>query len=136
MLIDRFQIDGAAELDAKLARLGQEVATDIGVDAVNAAARALADHWVAIAPFDPNRDPARKYGHLRDEIRVRREGTDNVHQIAFRVSTGNAFWGYFYEFGTVRQPPRPIFRSATEGMKDELVTIQIQRLRAGIEAIA
>jgi HK97 gp10 family phage protein len=134
MLIDRFQIDGAQELDAKLARLGQDVATDIGVDAVNAAARALADRWAAIAPYDPNRNPDRKYGHLKDEIRVRREGTDNANQIAFRVSTGDAFWGYFYEFGTVKQPPRPIFRSETEGMKDELVNIQIQRLRSGIEA--
>jgi HK97 gp10 family phage protein len=135
MLIDRFQIDGAAELDAKLARLGQEVATDIGVDAMNAAARALADHWVAIAPYDPSRNPERKYGHLKDEITVRREGTDNANQIAFRVSTGDAFWGYFYEFGTVKQPPRPIFRSVTEGMKDELVSIQVQRLRSGIEAV-
>lgn len=135
MQIDRFQIEGAAELDQKLARLGQEVATDIGVDALNAASQALAERWVSIAPYDPNRSPDRKYGHLRDEIRVRREGTDNVNQIAFRVSTGNAFWGYFYEFGTVKQAPNPIFRSATEAMKDELVTIQIQRLRSGIEAI-
>lgn len=134
MIIDRFQMDGAADLDRRLARLGHEVATDIGVDAVSASARALAEHWSTIAPFDPNRDAGRKYDHLRDEISVRREGTDNANQIAFRVTTGDAFWGYFYEFGTARQPPRPIFRAATEGMKDELVTIQIGRLRAGIEA--
>lgn len=134
MQIERFQIDGAAELDAQLARLGQQVATEIGVDAVGASAEALAARWREIAPFDPARDPDRKYGHLKDNIRVRREGTDNPNQIAFRVTTGNAFWGYFYEFGTVHQPPRPIFRAETEGMKDELVSIQIQRLRAGIEA--
>jgi HK97 gp10 family phage protein len=136
MQIDRFQIEGAAELDAKLARLGQEVATDIGVDAVSASARFLAERWKAIAPVDPNRKPGRKYGHLRDEISFRREGTDNPNVVAFRVTTGDAFWGYFYEFGTVKQPPRPIFRAETEGMKDELVNIQIQRLRAGIEGIA
>jgi len=133
MQISRFEIEGAAELDAKLARLGQEVATDIGVDAVSASAMALTERWKAIAPFDPNRDPGRKYGHLRDEIRFRREGTDNPNVVAYRVTTGDAFWGYFYEFGTVRQPPRPRFRAETEGMKDELVNIQIQRLRAGIE---
>lgn len=134
MQIDRFQIDGAAELDAKLAKLGQDVATDIGVDAVQASAEALRETWISVAPFDPNHDPERPYGHLREEIKVRREGTDNANVIAFRVTTGRAFWGYFYEFGRDGQPPRPTFRPATESMKDELVSIQINRLRGGIEA--
>lgn len=134
MQIDRFQIEGAAELDRKLARLGQEVATEIGVEALSASARALAERWISVAPYDPARSPDRKYGHLRDEITVRREGTDSANQIAYRVSTGDAFWGYFYEFGTVKQRANPIFRVTTDGMKDELVNIQIDQLRAGIEA--
>jgi HK97 gp10 family phage protein len=134
MQIDRFSIEGADQLDKRLQKLGKDVATEIGVDAVAASAAALAARWVSVAPYDIQRDPGRKYGHLKDEIKFRRVGTDNPNVIAYSVTTGRAFWAHFYEFGTVKQPPHPIFRPATDSMKDELVNIQIERLRTGIEA--
>jgi HK97 gp10 family phage protein len=133
MQIDRFQMEGGRELDAALAELGTDVATRIGVEAVREAAEALQETWQRVAPFDPDRKAGRSYGHLRANIRVRREGTDNANVIAFRVSTGDAFWGNFLEFGTVKMAARPWARPAVESMKQELVTIQSTVLRAGIE---
>jgi HK97 gp10 family phage protein len=136
MQIDRFDMTGGRELDAALARLGTEVATKIGVDAVREAGEALQEAWQRVAPSDPNRRPGRRYGPLRTSIKLRREGTDNANVIAFRVTTGEAFYAYFYEFGTAKQPARPTFRPMVESMKNELVSIQSATLRAGIEAAA
>ena len=76
------------------------------------------------------------YGHLRDNLRVRRVKGRVQGRIIFQVTTGNAFWARFYEFGTATQRARPWMRPQTEMLSDELVTIQCEELRAGIEAAA
>lgn len=136
MQITRFAIEGGRELDAMLGNLGTSVATKIGVDAVRASSEALQEAWQRAAPYDPNPKRDRTYGHLRENIKVRRQGTTNPNVVAFQVTTGDAFWAYFYEFGTAKQPARPIFRGVVEGMRDQLVTIQADTLRKGIEAAA
>lgn len=136
MQITRFDMTGGRELDAMLKSLGTSVATKIGVDAVRAGSEALQQAWQRAAPYDPNPKRDRIYGHLRENIKVRRQGTTNPNVVAFRVTTGDAFWAYFYEFGTAKQAPRPIFRATVEGMRDSLISIQADSLRKGIEAAA
>lgn len=136
MQITRFAIKGGRELDAMLGNLGTEVATKIGVDAVRASSVALQEAWQRAAPYDPNPKRDRAYGHLRENIKVRRQGTTNPNVVAFQVTTGDAFWAFFYEFGTAKQPARPIFRGVVESMRDQLVSIQAETLRKGIEAAA
>lgn len=134
MQITRFEMAGAREFDAALKALGTSVATKIGVDAVRESGEVLREAWARVAPYDPNRKAGRQYGHLRENFRVQRQGTTNPNVVAFRVTTGDAFWAYFYEFGTAKQPARPIFRATVEGLKNQLVTIQADTLRKGIEA--
>jgi len=134
MQITRFDMTGASEFETALKSLGTSVATKIGVQAVRASGEALQEAWQHAAPYDPQRRGDRQYGHLRENIKVQRRGTANPNVIAFRVTTGDAFWAYFYEFGTAKQPARPIFRGAVESMRDTLISIQTGTLRKGIEA--
>lgn len=140
-------VAGLAELDAALAEVGQVMATKIGERAFRESAMALQRAWVAGAPYDPT---VRKkywtlkggdtqsayYGHLRDNIRIRKVAPDNPNAIVFGVHTGKAFWAHFLEFGTVEMPARPWARPIVEGIKGQLIEIQVKILREGIEAAA
>jgi HK97 gp10 family phage protein len=141
-------LDGAAQLDAQLAVLGEAVATEIGRDAAIASAEALKEAWVMGAPYSLRSSTVkywskadgstgkRDYGHLRDNIKVAPVRAQKINAVVYKVTTGNAFWGYFLEFGTVRMPPHPWARPIVEWMKDALINVQIDVLREGIEAIA
>ena len=55
----------------------------------------------------------RKYGHLRDNIRV----TKTRHRAGaaqMTIHSGRAFWGMFLEFGTVKMGARPWLSPAFE----------------------
>ena len=138
---------GLKELDEQLKALGTAVSTEIASDAVTASAELLAAEWRRVAPFDPNRKPkrtrtksgesvAKDYGHLRTNIRVRRLKPRRFSEVATIVSTGDAFWARFYEFGTVKQPPRPVFRTAIKRLSGQLKEEQAKVFYAGIEARA
>lgn len=135
---ETFKLDGAAELDRQLAALGEQVATEIGRDAVIASAEALRDAWAQGAPYDAgSRSPAsRRYGHLRQNIKIGPVRNQNVHALVYKVFTGDGFWGYFIEYGTVRMPPHPWARPIVERMKEQLINIQVETLNAGIESVA
>jgi len=143
MQITRFALDGAAELDAQLAQLATAVATQIGERAVRAAADVIADAWITAAPYRPISQPtvtfgkarersAQKYGHLRDNIKVQQVQSRKDTAVVFRVTTGRAFWAFFYEFGTVHQRARPTFRPAAEASVEHAFRVQADVLRAGI----
>lgn len=146
MQIEQIAIPGAAELDALFAELGKEMATVIGTEAIGASADMLADAWRRGAPFDPNsgvkswtlksgETRSRDYGHLNQNIRVGAVSPRGADQLVFKVTTGNAFWGYFRELGTVNQPARPWARPILHSLKGALVQVQIETARAGIERV-
>ena len=141
------KIEGLTELKAALAELSDEVATKIGVAADRKAARLMADQMVAIAPYNPggsyrsrtNKKGVRTvtdYGHLRDNIRVRRAKAKTDGKVVFTINTGNAFWGYFLEFGTVKMEARPFMRPAFDAFKGAAIDVQIAELKTGIERVA
>jgi HK97 gp10 family phage protein len=124
--VDRVKVEGVSELKAAFEQLGVEVSTRIGVRANREAARLLQSELIQAAPYDPReKKRAKNYGHLRDNIRIRRQRA--------RVTTGNAFWGNFLEFGTVRMPAQPWFRPIVESLRELLLGKQIGGLRDGIE---
>ena len=49
------------------------------------------------------------------------------------ISTGNAFWAWFYEFGSRHQPARPWFRPAFAASVDQVLAALKDRLGNGIE---
>src|SRR5690349_16525955 len=67
----RFQMEGVKELKAGLEELGEVTATKVGARANREAAVELRDNLRAVAPYDPAARE-RPYGHLRDEIKVRK----------------------------------------------------------------
>ncbi len=142
---DRRAIESAKAFARDLELLGIEVATRIGVRANRKAAVRLMDRLVAVVPENPE-GPTKKYktlksgetrsyfyGSARENIRVRRVKARKQGHIVMQVTAGNAFWLTFYEFGTVTQPARPFWRRHAESLRDELVTIQLDELRAGID---
>ena len=141
------KIEGLTELKAALAELSDEVATKIGVAADRKAARLLANAMIAIAPYNEQgsvRSRTSKsgvvtrtnYGHLRDNIRVRRARAKTAGKVVFTINTGNAFWGYFLEYGTVNMEARPFMRPAFDAFKDQAIDVQISELKSGIEKVA
>lgn len=143
----RNQVEGLRELDAALALLDTEVATKLGVTAGRKSAQALEGELKSVAPYragqhlkywstSGGRSNSRDYGHLRDNIKVRKARSRETNYIVFNVTTGQAFWGYFLEYGTVNMAAKPWARPAVERMKDELVSIQIDILGKGINRIA
>lgn len=53
------------------------------------------------------------YGHLRQNIRRRRERFARTGQIAVSVTRGRAFWAFFLEQGTRRMRPHPFWEAAS-----------------------
>lgn len=137
MKIDKIEIEGIAELDAALAELGREVATKLGHKAFKASADHLKQVWITAAPYQPEPTEQNiRYGHLKHNIKVRKVAPEKETAIVYGVTTGNAYWGRFQEYGTAQQPAKPWARPSMEAAKDELVSIQIRVLREGIERIA
>lgn len=141
------KIEGLTELKAALAELSDEVATKIGVAADRKAAKLMAAAMVAIAPYNPKgsyRSRTSKkgvvtvtyYGHLRDNIKVRRARAKTDNKVVFNITTGDAFWGYFLEYGTVKMQPHPFMRPAFDAFREQAITVQIDTLKTGIERVA
>lgn len=133
---ESLKLDGAAALDAQLAALSEQVATQIGRDAVIASAEILKAAWVEAAPYASGEQSvaSKRYGHTRDNIKIGPVKAHNIHAVVYKVFTGNAFWAYWYEFGNARQQPRPWARPAVDRVKDRIIEAQIEALNAGIEA--
>lgn len=135
----RIHLEGAKELERALGELGHEVAERIGATAARAAARKLQAELKATAPVGPNNLKVRTsksgvrtrtdYGHLRDNIRVRREKERKPYTVRLIVTFGRAFWAYFREVGTVKQPPRPWAVPTFARMQDELLRTVMVTLR-------
>src|SRR3546814_20520378 len=100
-----------------LGERGEELANRAGRWSVSAAARQLSEELKRTAPGGPVKPKVRTskggtvtrtdLGHLKDNIRTKREKARKSYTIRYVVHFGNAFWALFRERGTVRQPPRP-----------------------------
>ncbi len=139
----RVKLEGAKELDAALAALGQDIATKTGVRAVRGTARVLRQALYEAAPYRPGvqlkvytstSGEVRRtdYGDLRDNIKVRRDRARKQGNISFRVTTGHGFWGYFLEVGTVRMRPHPWWRPVQDRMQDKLIEAQMSLVWDGV----
>jgi HK97 gp10 family phage protein len=142
--VGRVKLEGLEELKANLEALGKEVATKVGIRATREAAKAVAEAVRAYAPIGTQstvRTRRRRdgtiaiadYGRLRDNIRVRRARARKETTITFNVTTGNAFWGKFLEFGTVHMPARPWMRPAFDASAAAALNITFVELKKGID---
>ncbi len=148
--IIRGELKGAKELDAALVALDREVATRLGTTAVRTSTKELHGALIEAAPYLPgdrvkqwkrsNGTVAKaNYGHLRDNLKVRKVPKSKLrkpHFILYQVSTGNAFWGNFLEFGTRYILPRPWMKPVFDRLRDRLLDIMTDTLRVGIDRVA
>jgi HK97 gp10 family phage protein len=140
------KLEGVAELKAALAELSNEVATKEGRNANRAAAGVIQKAFKEYAPYRPGvqlkywktkgGSKSRDYGDLRDNIRVRLAKARKENTITYNVTTGNAFWGYFLEYGTVNMPAQPWMRPAFDAFVGRATQVQIDRLKVGVERAA
>lgn len=136
---------GLRQMKAAFEQLGTEVATRIGVAANRRAANRLKARFIEAAPYSERKSTVKyrklkrgtvvetDYGHLRDNLKVRRVTVRTKGRISFQVSTGNAFWGYFLEFGTAKMQARPWMRPTSEAASSEILALQKEELAAGIQ---
>jgi HK97 gp10 family phage protein len=142
------KLHGAAELDAKLAALGTDIAGKLGAAALRGASKALRTELIDAAPYNP-KGPTLKvftatggqvrrtdYGHLRDNLRVKRVKATKPFMIRFQVTTGRAFWGAFLEWGTARMGAKPWARPAFDRMQAKLIEIVLDTLSRGVTRAA
>lgn len=133
--VTRRQLEGMADLKATLEALGTETATKIGVKANRDAAKQLQSILVESAPVGARETPQNKrYGRLRENIKVSRRKAQKQGHIIHWVTIGRAFWGFFQEFGTRFMAARPWMRPAVEAHQDQLIDAQAKGLGDGIEA--
>lgn len=59
------------------------------------------------------------YGHLRDNIRRRRERFNRTGEVAVSVTKGRAFWAFFLEQGTRRMRAHPFWQRASKSVEAE-----------------
>lgn len=115
-------VTGLKELEATLLALSAELATSIGKKATKDGAQVFAALFKAKAPYRLHstlRHRSKKqggvdydYGHLRDDITVKLGRSLRLTTVNYQVGVGAAFWGYFQEFGTRKQPAYPWMRPA------------------------
>lgn len=132
------KLQGIPELRAALEAIGTEVATKVGRRADRLAANKMAAVMKATAPVsDGNQSPgSKKYGRLKDNIRVRLARARKEGVIVYNVTAGRAFWGFFQEFGTKNMPARPWMRPAFDTTVQAAIDTQINELLGGIETTA
>lgn len=129
-------VSGFREADRLLRELGPTVENRVLQSATMAGARVLAKSVKANAPKGTLKQSpsSKKYGRLTNNIKtqVLRIAKKKGRRGA-RVSTGNAFWSQFLEFGTRRMSARPFFRPAIDQALDPALVKLREFLGRGIE---
>lgn len=140
------KFEGGQDLSRALATLGDE-STVAGRRSLRTTANELRDALRESAPRGDG--PTKKtkrlksggsasydYGRLKDNIRVTESRARKDNTIVMKVSTGNAFWGRFLEFGTVNMRARPWMRPVFDRMQNVLVASLGKQLGIQIERAA
>jgi HK97 gp10 family phage protein len=149
------KLTGFDKLAKALDELPKEVATNYGIRATRAAAKYIGKRVEQVVPKGTQStkktrrlkgrqliDGRRKrqgekvsydYGRWHQNIRVRRDKrSENPGEISFMVTSGDAFWSWFYEKGTVDQPARPVIAPLFLSETDAMITLMANRLEKAI----
>lgn len=133
----RFDLQGGAELSKALAAIETEVATKVGEFAVRTTARDLLNALNEAAPYDPEEGGlSAKYGHLNQNLRIRKIRPRKPDRVIYRVGVGHAFWGAFVEFGTATAPAHPWFRPTWARMEEPLARGIVKHTQTGLDRAA
>lgn len=142
-----FRVEGFADLEKALKELGAPVATKAGGEGLRKATNVMRDAVKKKAPRGEqstkrtwrNKDGSQgsaDYGRLHQNIKTRKTRSRNKHTISYKVTTGNAFWGRFSEFGTEHEPARPWFKPAVDEVAAKVVQALQDEIAKAIDKAA
>jgi HK97 gp10 family phage protein len=130
------EVQGFTELEAMLKSLPQDMENRVLQSATTASMRAIVADVAADAPTSLDQSPAsRKYGKLRDNIlkSVRSKRRKTAGSRGAVISTRNAFWGRFIEYGTRYMEAKPFFSESFKRHTPKALEVLKERLGKGIE---
>jgi HK97 gp10 family phage protein len=128
-------LKGFKELDRMLSGLPKQVENRVLQRSVTGAMRSVLKAFKAAAPrhLDEQSPASKKYGTLQKNIKVRNKKRGGKGRRGAKITTGDAFWGYMYEKGSVHQPARPWFDPTWRMVVGQVETDLSKRLAEGIE---
>ncbi len=127
-------LEGYSELIEGLDGMAADVATKLGRKATREGAKLLLERIKERAPYGSLlAGAAKKYGHLRDNLKVRLARAQTEGTIVYKVTSGKAFWARFLEFGTKFIAARPFMRPATDASAQAVVDRVGTVLGVGLE---
>lgn len=139
------EIKGLKQLGENLRMLGDEVGSKIARQATGKAARLVKDEEVRLAPEAPAdyviEGTKVQKGNVKKQIVVKRVKANDTRLTSEHLVTvrGKKRYGYasrvlsIYEFGSVKQPARPVVRRAWDGKKQDALDTIVGTLKRGIE---
>lgn len=133
------KIEGGEKFEDMLAKLSERVENKILQRSVTEALKIAGKAVKAAAPIHGAFQSAAsaKYGSLKSNIKVKASKSQATKgQRAAHITTGRAFWGFIYEFGSKFQPARPWFLPAFKSSSDAVIKKLGEELGKGIEAEA
>ena len=134
MIDPKIEFKGFKELDDVLGTLPDKVGGRVLQRSVNSAVRKGRKEIKDAAPRGKAPSAAsKKYGPLHKNIKVGKARASKRSAKAAYVSTGNAFWGYFLEFGTRSIPAKPWFVPAFERMRRAMLEKLRENLKKAID---
>lgn len=121
-------------------RLPREIKDDVLTDAVREGGKVMHSAIKAKVPVSANGKGRSKasqaYGHLKENVRLFKLKLDiPKNKVIFRVSTTDAFWGNFLEYGTKMIQAMPWFRPAADAAADRAAATIVTRITDGINEI-
>lgn len=129
-------VAGGSDLSRHLALLPNSVSRSVQLAALKRGAEPIRDMAESLAPIDEQSGPP----HLADNIIIATARTSHLDAEGLfdkaAVYIGPAvkfFWGYFQEFGTVKQPARPFMRPAFDSQRGLSLQIIASELWASIK---
>ena len=133
-----FRIDGLEELGKVISGLPVRLEKQVLRKVARAGATVARKRIKAAAPAEtgPRSAASKKYGTLKSNIKVKNLKQRHRSEFACKVTTGNAFWGSFSEFGTSHQPAKPWFRPAFDGSQSAAFQKMAEVAVSGVEAAA
>lgn len=137
-----FKVDGLNDILKRMEKVGDNIADKLTKKAARQGAKIFYDGVIAAAPRGPGRPKSYRvksgevrsidYGHLADNIKLkitpkRYRNADDRYSAKYDVTTGDAFWAWFLEFGTVKMQPhpfmRPVLDSKAPAAIDQVTTV-------------
>lgn len=113
----KLEFDGMKELSKALKELPIRVESRLLQNSINYASKAILPDIIAAAPRNDGiniSQQSKRFGSLHSNIKIEKRRSRRKTIKFSSITIGNAFWGFFLEFGTRFMAAKPWFVPAFE----------------------